>query len=123
MSAAAREVGAITAYHAHIYYDPADADSRARAAQLRGWVEARFAVRMGRWHDVPVGPHPRAMYQIAFAPEVFATLAPFIMLNRMGLTVLLHPESGRPRDDHTLHAVWMGEVLTLKTEILPETDG
>jgi DOPA 4,5-dioxygenase len=62
------------------------------------------------------------MYQIAFKPEEFPTITPFIMLNRMGLTVLLHPESGRPRDDHTLHAVWMGEVLTLKTDVLRETD-
>jgi DOPA 4,5-dioxygenase len=36
--------------------------------------------------------------------------------------VLLHPESGRPRDDHTLHATWMGAVLQLKTDVLPETD-
>jgi DOPA 4,5-dioxygenase len=122
MSQVAKEVGKITDYHAHVYYDPNDADSRARAALLREWVEARFPVRMGRWHDVPVGPHPTAMYQIAFQPEVFAELAPFIMLNRMGLTVLLHPESGRPRDDHTLHAVWMGEVLPVKAEVLPETD-
>ena len=62
------------------------------------------------------------MYQIAFTPEVFPALAPFVMMNRMGLTVLLHPESGRPRDDHTLHATWMGEVLALKTGILRETD-
>ncbi len=123
MSEAAKDVAKITDYHAHVYYDPADADSRARAALLREWVETRFPVRMGRWHDAPVGPHPTAMYQIAFQPEVFATLAPFIMLNRMGLTVLLHPESGRPRDDHTLHAVWMGEVLPLKTEVLREVDG
>ena len=109
----------ITEYHAHIYYD---ALSRDRAAQLRQWVEDRFTVRMGRWHDVPVGPHPTAMYQIAFAPDRFATLAPFLMLNRMGLTVLLHPESGRPRDDHTLHATWMGEVLPLRTSVLRETD-
>ena len=122
MSETAKEIGKITEYHAHIYYDPADPDSRARAAQLREWVEARFTVRMGRWHDVPVGPHPTAMYQIAFLPEAFPTLAPFVMLNRMGLTVLLHPESGRPRDDHTLHAAWMGEVLPLKTEVLRETD-
>ena len=107
----------ITDYHAHIYYD---ALSRGRAAALRAAIEARFTVRMGRWHDVPVGPHPCAMYQVAFAPDQFPTLVPFIMLNRMGLTVLLHPESGRPRDDHTLHATWMGEVLPLVTRILRE---
>ena len=57
-----------------------------------------------------------------FPVEVFPTLVPFVMMNRMGLTVLLHPESGRPRDDHTLNATWMGEVLPLNTAILPETD-
>jgi DOPA 4,5-dioxygenase len=107
----------ITEYHIHVYYDP---DTREKAALLREWVEARFPVRMGRWHDVPVGPHPTSMYQIAFKPEVFPELAPFVMMNRMGLTVLLHPESGRPRDDHTLNATWMGSVLPLKTEVLPE---
>ncbi|MBN8897722.1 MAG: DOPA 4,5-dioxygenase family protein [Rhodospirillales bacterium] len=111
---------AITEYHAHVYYDPA---SRPRAAVLRAWVEERFpGVRMGRWHDVPVGPHPTAMYQIAFNRDLFPTLAPFLLLNRQDLTILLHPESGRPRDDHTRHAAWMGQVLPLRTEILPETD-
>ena len=84
----------IQGYHAHIYYD---ALSRPRAAELREAVEQRFDIRMGRWHDVPVGPHPCAMYQIAFENDQFPTLAPFLMMNRMGLTVLLHPESGRPR--------------------------
>ena len=109
----------IHAYHAHVYYD---AVSRPHAAALRAAVEQRFPVRMGRWHDVPVGPHPRAMYQIAFEVDQFPTLAPFLMMNREGLTILLHPESGRPLDDHTLHAAWMGEVLPLVTRILPETD-
>jgi DOPA 4,5-dioxygenase len=77
---------------------------------------------MGRWHDVPVGPHPSAMYQVAFAPDQFPILALFLMMNRMGLTILLHPESGRPRDDHTLHAVWMGQVLPLNSAMLRETD-
>ncbi|HVZ07421.1 DOPA 4,5-dioxygenase family protein [Rhodopila sp.] len=108
----------ISDYHMHVYYDPA---TRETAALLREWIQARFPVRMGRWHDNPVGPHPTSMYQIAFAPDMFPTLVPFVMLNRMGLTVLLHPESGRPRDDHTLHATWMGAVLPLKTEILRET--
>jgi aromatic ring-cleaving dioxygenase len=112
------EPARITDYHIHVYYDP---ESRDRAAQLREWVEERFTVRMGRWHDVPVGPHVQAMYQIQFMPELFPTLVPFVMMNRMGLTILLHPESGRPRDDHTINATWMGAVLPVKTDVLPET--
>jgi DOPA 4,5-dioxygenase len=42
----------IKGYHAHIYYD---ALSRPRAAELREAVERQFDIRMGRWHDVPVG--------------------------------------------------------------------
>jgi aromatic ring-cleaving dioxygenase len=109
----------IHGYHAHIYYD---AISRPRAAALREAVESSFTVRMGRWHDVPVGPHPCAMYQIAFENDQFPTLAPFLMLNRHGLNILLHPESGRPLDDHTINAAWMGEPLPLVTRILPEVD-
>jgi aromatic ring-cleaving dioxygenase len=107
----------ITDYHLHVYYDP---ESRQLAEQLREWVEERFTVRMGRWHDVPVGPHVAAMYQIQFMPDLFPTLVPFVMMNRMGLTILLHPQSGRPRDDHTINATWMGMVLPVKTEVLPE---
>ena len=59
-------------YHAHIYYRPTP--TAAPVPPLRAWVEARFPVRMGSWHDVPVGPHPTAMDQIAFQPEVFPTL-------------------------------------------------
>jgi DOPA 4,5-dioxygenase len=107
-------------WHIHVYFTP---ETKSHAAQLRDWVEARFpSVRLGRWHDVPVGPHPTAMYQMLFTAAEFPTLVPFVMMNRMGLTVLLHPESGRPRDDHTLNATWMGAVLPLKTDILKEMD-
>ncbi len=109
----------IKAWHAHIYYD---AISRPRAAKLRAAIEQTFKVTMGRWHDIPVGPHPQAMYQIAFESDQFPVLAPFLTMNQNNLTILLHPESGRPLDDHTLHAAWMGEVLPLVTRILPETD-
>lgn len=108
----------IADYHMHVYYDP---DTRAQAALLREWVEQRFTVRMGRWHDFPVGPHPTAMYQIQFETGLFPALVPFVMMNRMGLKILLHPQSGRPRYDHTLNATWMGEVLPLNTAMLPET--
>lgn len=107
----------VRAYHAHIYYDEA---SRPRAAALRAAVEQNFRVTMGRWHDVPVGPHPQAMYQIAFGTDQFPALVPFLMMNQNGLPILVHPESGRPRDDHTINALWMGQILPLITHILPE---
>lgn len=107
-------------WHAHIYYDPAR--DKEQASRLRDWLGTHFPVRVGRMHDVPVGPHPTAMFQILFAPEAFPAVVPWLAMNRQGLTVLVHPESGRPRDDHLLNALWMGEVLPLKADILPETD-
>jgi aromatic ring-cleaving dioxygenase len=115
-----KDAGLIRYWHAHVYYDPER--TKPQAAELRGWIEQRFPVRMGRWHDAPVGPHPGAMYQVAFAPEVFPTIVPWLALNRQGLTVLVHPETDRPRDDHLLHAIWLGEKLPLKADILPEVD-
>lgn len=118
--ASPRDANAIHAWHAHVYFDP---EHRAPALILREQVGARFpAAVLGRWHAVPIGPHPRAMFQIAFAPGLFPTLVPFLALNRGGLTVLVHPESGRPKDDHLKHAIWMGEVLALNADILPEVE-
>ncbi len=104
----------ITAYHAHIYYDPA---TRPAAEALRAAIGAAFpAARLGRWHDVPIGPHPQAMYQIAFSPDLLPALLPFLLLHRNGLAVLLHAETGDDLADHTRHAAWMGAMLPLRLE-------
>jgi aromatic ring-cleaving dioxygenase len=108
----------IAEYHAHIYYR--DTTERAAAERVRATVEAQFTVRMGRWRDEPVGPHPAPMFQVAFAAEVFPNIVPWLMLHREGLVVLVHPETGRPRDDHLKHSAWMGAVLTLNGAVLPE---
>jgi DOPA 4,5-dioxygenase len=110
----------IRGYHAHIYYEP---ETRPHAERLRAEMEALFPQAVyGRWHDRLVGPHPSAMFQIAFAPDLFATLVPWLVLNHAPLTVFLHPETGRPRDDHSLHAMWMGRQQTILLDRLPETD-
>jgi DOPA 4,5-dioxygenase len=109
----------IQSFHAHIYYR--NAEERAAAETLRQQIGERFLVQLGRWHDNPIGPHERAMYQVAFNPDVFASFVPWLMLNRNGLTVLLHPNTGRPRADHLVHAAWLGEKLTIENvEFLPE---
>jgi DOPA 4,5-dioxygenase len=109
---------AITGWHAHVYYDAA---TREAAARLREGIAQAFpGAVLGRWHDKPVGPHPQAMYQVAFPPALFATLVPFLALNREGLAVLVHAETGRARSDHAEHALWMGAVLPLDLSVLPE---
>ncbi|NYE23987.1 DOPA 4,5-dioxygenase family protein [Pigmentiphaga litoralis] len=112
---------AIREYHAHIYYDPAA--TRDAAARLRDAMAERFEVRLGRWHDVPVGPHTAAMYQALFAPALFATFVPWLMLNRDGLDILVHPDTGWPRRDHLSHGIWLGQTRAIKGERLPERDG
>ena len=105
----------VTGYHAHVYYDEA---SRADAASVREALDARFAVKLGRWRDEPVGPHPEPMYQVAFAPDQFDGIVPWLMLHRRGLTVLVHPETGHDLEDHRDRALWMGRVLDLKLDVL-----
>lgn len=110
-------VATILSYHAHIYFDPAA--TRGEADALRQQIAERFAVQLGRWHDVPVGPHVQAMYQVAFASDTFAGFVPWLMLNRGALTVLVHPNTLAPRNDHLHHALWLGEALALNEQVLP----
>ena len=104
----------IPSFHAHIYYDE---KSRTAAAELREELESRFTIDMGRWHDKPIGPHPVSFYRVAFAADQYPGLTQWLMLNRRGLTVLIHPETGDDLADHTNHAMWMGEVLALNLDM------
>ena len=114
-ASAANDLRSIGEYHAHIYYDPKK--TRGRAERLRDRVAVEFPrAKLGRWHDELVGPHSRSMYQIAFPRGMLAAFLPWLMLNRDGLTVLLHPETGNDYRDHTAHAAWLGEVLPLRLE-------
>ena len=107
----------INGYHAHIYYDPAQ--TRDAASRLRERLGAAFpAATLGSWHDEAVGPHTVAMYQIAFAVEEFARIVPWLMLNRDGLDVLVHPLAGNAYDDHTVFAMWLGDRLPLRLDVL-----
>ena len=98
------------------YYDGDEA--RGRAAEIREAVEAQFKVRMGRWRDEPVGPHPLPMFQIAFKPDVFPDIVPWLMLKRAGLSILIHPETGNDVEDHRDHPIWLGPKLDLDISFL-----
>lgn len=100
----------IVDYHAHVYYE---AETKPAAAQLRKQIEQRFGVALGSWHDQPVGPHPMGSYQITFPPEEFSALVPWLALNRNGLVIFLHPNTGDDLPDHRDRAIWMGAKMEL----------
>lgn len=100
----------ISGYHAHVYFDAATVD---KARAICEAARDRFGVRMGRVHERNVGPHPRWSCQLTISPQKFAEVVPWLALNRDGLTVFLHPETGDVIADHAEHAMWMGEMLAL----------
>ena len=115
MAEAFADPGQIRGYHAHIYYDP---QTKPVAERLREAIGRQFSAQLGRWHDEPVGPHPVSMYQVAFPAEEFPLLVPWLMLNRGGLDVLVHPQTEDEVADHSIHAVWLGKPLPLRLDVL-----
>jgi DOPA 4,5-dioxygenase len=101
---------AIAGYHAHVYYDAA---TREEARLLCEAAGKRFPITVGRMHDNPVGPHPRGSCQLAFGTEQLAEVLPWLVLNRNGLTVFTHAETGNAIRDHTAHVIWLGPSETL----------
>jgi len=107
----------ITGWHAHVYFDAA---TRTAAEALCQEAARRFGVTMGRMHDTPVGPHPMGSCQLSVPPDGIAALIPWLALNRGGLTVFAHAETGDHLADHTRHVLWLGESLPLDLSIFTD---
>ena len=107
-------MGTITGYHAHLYFDENSLEIARRVAES---IASKFDLQVGRFHEKNVGPHPRWSVQISIERNKFGRCIPWLMKNRDGLTVFIHPITGDDLMDHTDHAVWMGEFLELNLEI------
>lgn len=105
----------ITGWHAHVYFDEAEVD---RAKAICAAIRDRFDIQMGRMHMAPVGPHPKGSCQLTVPPEKFAEVTAWLALNRDGLTVFTHAETGDVMADHTQHVVWLGESQPLRLDVL-----
>ena len=86
-------------YHAHIYYDPTR--TRAVAEQVCAAVGEKFRIEIDGFRDMPVGPHPIANALVIFKPDQFEHVVPYLMVNRDGLDILVHPLTEDAVEDHS----------------------
>jgi aromatic ring-cleaving dioxygenase len=102
-------------YHAHVYYAT---ETLPAAERLRQALAERFPVELGAFSGAQVGPHPVPQFQIIFDKAQFAHVVPWLMLNRDGLDILLHPLTDDMVDDHTIYALWLGTPIALKLDTM-----
>lgn len=102
------------AYHAHVYFDEASKES---ARDLCNTVGNRFNLKVGRFHEKLVGPHPMWSCQITFGKKDFDEFIPWLSENRNELTILVHALTGDDLKDHTEYAYWLGESVELNLDM------
>ncbi|MEM8662445.1 MAG: DOPA 4,5-dioxygenase family protein [Pseudomonadota bacterium] len=120
MSVPQRPVNSHKAYHAHIYFD---ADTKLAARAICDASGERFGLKVGRFHEKLVGPHPRWSCQISFSAKDFEAYLGWLDASRGDLTVFVHPLTGDDLRDHTEFAYWLGDSVELKLDIFMKSQG
>jgi len=112
-----RPASMIRGYHCHLYYH---GGNKQWAGHLRREIARLFPdAEIGRWRDkAPQGPHPVSHYQIAFKPELFADLIPWLAMNRKDIDILVHPNTGDGYEDHVQNRMWLGNSRDLMYDAL-----
>ncbi|OEY65423.1 DOPA 4,5-dioxygenase family protein [Marinobacter sp. X15-166B] len=105
-----RPVNTHKAYHAHVYFEQ---ETLEFARQLCTEAGERFNLRVGRFHEKPVGPHPKWSCQISFGTADFDQLVPWLDEHRQGLSILIHGLTGNDLEDHTRYAYFLGDPVEL----------
>lgn len=120
----------IHSFDFHTYWRDNFPQEREFAAQFREKVSKEFAkeieagqLRVFKFWDKPIGPHPINMWELDTAgkhdPVLFARVLAFYQLNHGNLSVLIHPRTDAgDLKDHTDHALWLGRRQHLITEFL-----
>jgi DOPA 4,5-dioxygenase len=106
---------ALHGYHGHVYYK---AETRALAERVRESISTMFGVEARALSDAPLGPHPVPQFRFSFTTAQFDAIVPWLMFNRQGLDVLVHPLTDSSYDDHTRYAIWLGSPVALKLNTL-----
>ncbi|KAJ6024922.1 hypothetical protein N7540_005719 [Penicillium herquei] len=110
-------------FDVHIYHYQSNPEQVVFAKALWERIRREFPeLRIYRFFDQPVGPHPVAMFEVnIFTPAQFGAFIPWLVINRGPLSALVHPNTGESaasqERDHTQRATWLGERIPLNLRI------
>ena len=105
-----KQTSQIISYHAHVYFDANTVD---QARDLCQTAAKTFGLKQGHMHQQNVGPHPMWSCLLLTTPAQFSEVLPWLALNRDGLIIFAHPETGDHLKDHRDHGIWLGTGLDL----------
>jgi DOPA 4,5-dioxygenase len=101
-------------YHAHIYYEPGERPAAQRL--LQRLAQSKFVLFAGELRDEPVGPHPKAQFEVHFREDAVAQVV--ALIKESGLRALVHPLTDDDLADHTTLGQWIGAPLPLDLSVL-----
>lgn len=131
--------GAVKEWHFHTYWLAQNERSTAAAQALRDALVAQVAADptfvavcngVSRaqlpalegspppMNRAPVGPHLSGSFETWAPIESFARVYSWFTLHRGDLSILVHPLTRYERDDHTVHASWLGQPWVLDLDRL-----
>ena len=101
-------------YHIHIYFDDGS-EEKAQALRDKAGGDERV-LALGCMHTGPIGPHPQRQFQLLVGTDDLASLVRWVDEQRLGLSVLIHPEIDDDLAAHTTYARWLGQPVPLRLE-------
>lgn len=113
-----RPINLHKAYHAHIYFNE---DTKVLAKKLCDASAEKFNLKVGRFHEKLVGPHPHWSCQVTFGTKEFDSYVAWLDANRASLTIFIHALTGDDLKDHTEFAYWLGQAAVLNLAIFKNT--
>ncbi|KAL8772970.1 MAG: hypothetical protein Q9209_001990 [Squamulea sp. 1 TL-2023] len=109
--------GSGSSFDVHVYFEKDDGDEVGLVEIMRLAIKEEFPeLAMYNIRDKAVGPHPLPMFEVdIFTPAQFGALIPWLTMNHGPLSVLIHPDTGNSRRDHSQNALWIGKRVESET--------
>ena len=77
-------------------------------------------MELGNWNLEPRGPHVTPSFYFGFTNDLLPMIVPWLQLNSLGLTILLHPNTDDPRADHLYYTLWVNRSQPVNAYGMPE---